>query len=274
MIDMPEIPAALAPAVALAINVLKALVLLVVGWLVAARVSAFVRNRITRSRRIDQTIGIFASNAVRYLLLIAVVIAVLQTFGFQVTSLVAVLGAATLAIGLALQGTLSHLAAGLMILIFRPYKLGDFVEISGEPGTVSDLNLFLTEITAVDGVKKFVPNGDAWGNTITNYTLNPLRRCDITFGIDYGDDVDAATAVIRGIVEADSRFLDKPDPPFVKLTNLGQSSLDIEVRAWCKSDDMWAAKHDTLKAVKEAFDANGISIPYPHQVNVEKHGAA
>ncbi len=269
--EMPEMPASLAPVIALGLNIVKAIVFLIVGWIAASWISGIVRRRAEASSRIDQTLGVFFSSIVRYVLLAAVGIAVLQTFGFQVTSLVAVLGAATLAVGLALQGTLSHLAAGVMLVFFRPYKIKDFVEVGGDSGTVTDLNLFLTELTTVDGVKIYVPNGEAWGKPITNYSTNPKRRCDITFGIDYDDDIDKAMGIILDVVKADERFVNRPDEPWVRVVNLGDSSVDLQLRAWCKAGDLWEAKFATLKAVKEAFDRGGISIPYPHRSIVEKN---
>lgn len=271
--ELPEIPAAVAPVVALGLNIVKALIFLIVGWIIASWLSRLVRRRVEASETIDSTLGIFFSSVVRYVLLAAVGVAVMQTFGFEVTSLVAMLGAATLAIGLALQGTLSHLAAGVMLVFFRPYKIDDFVEVGGNSGTITDLNLFMTELTTVDGVKIFVPNGEAWGKPITNYSANPLRRCDITFGIDYADDIDKATGIILGVVTADARFLNAPAEPWVRVVNLGDSSVDLQLRAWCAAGDLWEAKFATLKAVKEAFDKGGISIPYPHTELVQKAAA-
>lgn len=272
--EFPEMPAAIAPVVALGLNIVKALIFLIVGWIAASWLSRLVRRRVEASETIDSTLGIFFASIVRYVLLAAVGVAVMQTFGFEVTSLVAMLGAATLAIGLAMQGTLSHLAAGVMLVFFRPYKIDDFVEVGGDSGTVTDLNLFMTELTTVDGVKIFVPNGEAWGKPITNYSANPTRRCDITFGIDYADDIDKATGIILDVVKADTRFLNAPAEPWVRVVNLGDSSVDLQLRAWCAAGDLWEAKFATLKAVKEAFDKGGISIPYPHTALVQKEAAA
>ncbi len=210
---MPEIPASLTPFLAFGLDVAKALLLLAVGWIVASRLARYARDRAMQSRRVDPTLGVFIANLVRWVLLAALLIAVLQTFGFQVTSLVAILGAAALALGLALQGTLSHVAAGLMILLFRPYKLGDFVQVGSDMGTVTDINMFLTELTGIDGAKIYVPNGNALGTSITNHSVNPVRRCDLVFGIDYGDDMDLACRLIDEAVQADGRFLDDPAPP-------------------------------------------------------------
>ncbi len=270
--ELANMPTAFEPLVALGLNILKALVFLILGWIVAGWLSRFVRRRVEASETIDSTLGVFFSSIVRYLILAAVVIATLQTFGFQVTSLVAMLGAATLAVGLALQGTLSHLAAGVMLVFFRPYKIGDFVEVGGNTGSVTDLNLFTTELTTADGVKIYLPNGEAWGKPISNFSTNPKRRCDITFGIDYADDIDKAIAIILDVVKADGRFLDEPAAPWVRVVNLGESSVDIQLRAWCASGDLWEAKFATMKAVKEAFDTGGISIPYPHTTLDSREG--
>ncbi|NKX37905.1 mechanosensitive ion channel, partial [Rhodobacteraceae bacterium R_SAG4] len=200
-----------------------------------------------------------------------VLVAVLGVFGIEATSLVAMLGAATLAIGLALQGTLSDLAAGFMLILFRPYKLGQFVDIGGTAGTVKDLNLFVTELVTPDNVQIIVPNGQAWGSIITNYSAHDTRRLDITYGIDYGDDIEKAKAIILRLAEADGRVLSNPEP-WVRVTNLGDSSVDISTRLWCKAADYWELKWAMIQGVKETFDAEGISIPYPHSVEIQKEG--
>lgn len=270
---MPDIPPTLAPAVHVLFDVGKALVFLLVGWLVIGRVSAFVRNRVQRSRRVDQTLGLFLANTVHYVLMAAVAIAVLQTFGFQVTSLVAMLGAATLAIGLALQGTLSHVAAGLMVLVFRPYKIGDSILIATQSGTVSDLNLYLTELTAADGTRIYVPNGQAWSGAIVNYSVSPLRRCDITFAIDYGEDLDRAFATIMAVVSAEPRFLARPAPPWIGVVDLAPSSVSVQLRAWCRAEEIGDVRVATLKAAKEALQVAGIPIAYPTSVSINRQAA-
>ena len=255
----------------LAITATKALVVLVIGWIATGVISGAVRRRINATPQLDQTLGNFAASAVRWVLLAIVLVAVLGIFGIQATSLVAMLGAATLAIGLALQGTLSDLAAGFMLVLFRPYKLGQFVDIGGTSGTVKDLNLFFTELVTADNVQIIVPNGQAWGAIITNFSAHSTRRVDIVFGIDYGDDIETAKAVILRLAEADERVL--PDPaPWVRVTNLGDSSVDITTRLWCDAADYWELKFAMTQAVKEAFDKEGISIPYPHSVEIKKAG--
>lgn len=253
----------------LVISAVKAVIVLMVGWFVAGAVSRFVRRRVSSSARIDDTIGSFAASIVYWLILIIVLVAVLNLFGIQATSLVAVLGAATLAIGLALQGTLADLAAGFMLILFRPYRLGQYVDIGGTAGTVKDINLFFTELNKPDNVQVIVPNGQAWGSIITNYSAHETRRCDLVFGVDYADDADKAMKIITDLAGADERVLDDP-APWVRVTNLGDSSVDLTARLWCNASDYWELKFAMTKAVKEAFDKKGISIPYPHSVEIQK----
>lgn len=255
----------------LIINAVKAVVVLIIGWIVAGMVSRLVRRRIVSHPQIDDTIGGFAASIVRWLILLVTLIAILQLFGIEATSLVAVLGAGTLAIGLALQGTLSDVAAGVMLVIFRPYKIGQFVDIGGTSGTVKDLNIFVTELVTPDNVQIIMPNGQAWGAVVTNYSAHDTRRLDLTFGIDYGDDADKAIQIILDVANADERVHKDPEP-WVRVTNLGDSSVDLGVRLWCEAGDYWELKFHMLKAVKEAFDAGGVSIPYPHSVEIQKAG--
>ena len=253
----------------LVIAALKALVVLVVGWIVAGGVSGFVRRRMLKAKNMDPTLAGFVSSLVKWVILLAVLIAVLELFGIEATSLVAVLGAATLAIGLALQGTLSDLAAGVMLVLFRPYKVGQFVDIGGTAGTVKDLNLFVTEMVTPDNVQIIMPNGKAWGAIITNFSAHATRRVDLTFNIDYGDDADTAMGIVLETVSADERVHTDP-APWVRVVNLGDSSVDLGVRIWCDAGDYWELKFAMTKQVKEAFDKGGISIPYPHAVHISK----
>lgn len=250
-------------------SAIKALIFLVVGYLIAGIVERYVRRRVNASENLDNTLGNFFASIAKWLILAVVVIAVLQVFGFQATSLVAVLGAATLAIGLALQGTLADIAAGVMLIVFRPFKLGDFVDIDGTSGTVKQLNLFVTELVTPDNVQIVAPNGKVWGAIITNYSAHDTRRLDLTFGIDYGDDADKAIALILSCAGKDDRVLADPEP-WVRVVNLNDSSVDLGVRLWCNSADYWELKFAMTKTVKEGFDKAGISIPYPHQVEIQK----
>ena len=255
----------------LVLNGAKALAVLIVGWIAAGWISSVVRKRVNASEHIDNTIGNFAASIVRWVLLAVVLVSVLGIFGIEATSLVAMLGAATLAIGLALQGTLSDIAAGFMLILFRPYKLGQFVDIGGTAGTVKDVNLFVTELATADNVQIIVPNGQAWGSIITNFSAHDTRRVDLVFGIDYGDDIEKAKAIILRLANADARVKQDPEP-WVRVTNLGDSSVDLTTRLWCDAGDYWELKFAMTQGVKEAFDAEGISIPYPHQVEIQKAG--
>jgi small conductance mechanosensitive channel len=253
----------------LVINAAKALAFLIFGFIASGIVSRFIKKRVLKSEIIDNTLGTFFASIVRYIILTIVIITVLQLFGIQATSLIAVLGAASLAIGLALQGTLSDIAAGVMLIIFRPYKVDQYVDIGGTSGTVKELSIISTELVTPDNVAIVIPNSKAWGSIITNYSAHDTRRLDLRFGIDYADDVDRAMAIIRDVLAQDSRAHKEPEA-WIKLVNLGDSSVDIGVRVWCNASDYWELKFSTLKAVKQAFDDGGINIPYPHQVIVKR----
>jgi len=249
----------------------KALVVLVVGWMIAGWAGGVARKRVNKAPNIDKTVGNFAAGMVKWLILLMVLVAVLGIFGIEATSLVAVLGAATLAIGLALQGTLSDIAAGFMLIIFRPYKLGDFVDIGGTTGTVKDINLFVTELATPDNVQVIVPNVQAWGSIISNFSAHETRRVDLVFGIDYGDDIEKAKAIILRLAGENEMVLGTPEP-WVRVTNLGDSSVDLTMRVWCNAADYWEVKFGMTQKVKEAFDAENVSIPYPHSVEIQKAG--
>ena len=251
------------------LKVVGALILLLIGLRIAGMLADFVRNESTKRENVDSTLGNFFASIVRWGLTAAVVIAVLSVFGVQVASFAAILGALTLAIGLSMQGALGNIASGVMIMLFRPYKLGDYIDVAGKAGTVKDINLFQTVLATVDNVKIMVPNGQAISGTITNFSGYTERRCDITFGIDYDDNFDEAIAIIQEIVDADERVQRLPEP-FVRVTNLGDSSVDITCRLWCKASDYWPLKFDMIERVKKAFDAKGVSIPYPHTTIVKK----
>lgn len=249
-----------------------ALIVLIIGLRVAGWLGRLVRAVSLRQENIDDTLGNFFGSMVRWAVTAAVFIAVLQVFGVPATSFVAILGALTLAIGLSLQGALGNIASGVMIMIFRPYKLGDYVEAAGAAGTVKDINLFQTVLATPDNIQVMVPNSQAIDGVIKNYSGYDTRRVDVTFGIDYGDDADKAISIIQSIVNADKRILKDPEP-FAKVVNLGDSSVDIATRNWVKSSDYWDVKFDLTKKIKEAFDENDISIPYPHQVEIVKEVA-
>jgi len=185
------------------------------------------------------------------------------------TSVVAILGAASLAVGLALQGSLSNFAAGVMILIFRPFKKGDYVEAGGAAGMVESIGIFTTVMTTPDNREVIVPNGAIIGNNITNYSARPTRRVDMVFGISYDDDIRKAKALLQEIVAADTRVLEDP-APVIALGDLGDSSVNFLVRPWVKAEDYWALKWEMTETVKQQFDEAGITIPYP-QMDVHLH---
>ena len=192
----------------------------------------------------------------------------LNTFGVETTSFVAVIGAAGLAIGLALQGTLSNVAAGVMIVFFRPVKIGDFVEVSGQMGTVKDITLNFIELASPGNLQIIIPNAQVWGNTIVNYSTYATRRAEWTFGVGYGANLKNAEQVIRDTILADPRA--KTDPaPFIQVNNLGDSSVDFLVRVWCDSGDFFQFQADMKRQVKEALDQAGIDIPFPTRTLVQ-----
>ncbi|MEM5517502.1 mechanosensitive ion channel domain-containing protein [Henriciella sp. AS95] len=255
-----------------ALKVVGALFVLIIGLRIAGWLANLVRKQISKRPGVDETLGSFFGSVVRWFATAAVFIASLQVFGVQATSFVAILGALTLAIGLSLQGALGNIASGVMIMLFRPYKLGDYIEIDGEAGTVKDINLFQTILATTDNVKIIVPNTQAIDGAIKNYSGFATRRCDITYGIDYDDDMDKAIAIIRSFVDRDDRILQDPEP-FIKVVNLGDSSVDIQARLWCNTADYWPLKFDMIKQVKAEFDNQGISIPYPHRTVVQKEAS-
>lgn len=244
------------------VNFLIAIIILIAGLWLAGRCRTWTIRGLGRWPTMDEMLKSFFGNIVRYLVLIFTVLAVLAKFGVQTASLIAVLGAAGLAVGLALQGTLSNVAAGVMLLIFRPFRTGHYVEVGGVAGTVKELTLFTTELATPDNVQIIVPNSDVWGQPITNYTYHPQRRLDMTFGISYDDDIGKAMEIIRRELEADKRCLSEPEP-FIGVINLGDSSVDIVTRVWVMNANYWPAKFDLTRRIKERFDEGGITIPFP-----------
>ncbi|MDF1872039.1 mechanosensitive ion channel domain-containing protein [Vannielia sp.] len=249
-------------------NVVAALLILFIGYIVASWVRRRIIGISERKERLDETLFHLLGNIVRWVILGFAFLIVLNTFGVQTTSVIAAIGAAGLAVGLALQGTLSNVAGGVMIVVFRPFKLGDFVEINGQMGTVKDISLNTTELADLSNVQVFVPNADVWGNTIKNYSINPTRRAEWTFGVGYGVNLADAEKIIRDTVMADERTLTDPEP-FFQVTNLGGSSVDFLVRAWVPRGDYFQYKADMTRKVKEAFDAGGIDIPFPTRTIVQ-----
>jgi small conductance mechanosensitive channel len=256
----------------LAVNLLlAALTLIATAWL-SGFLSKLIKNGIARYSQHhsgDTTLSSFVGSIVRYGIWIIGLIAVFQQLGVQTTSILAVLGAASLAIGLALQGALSNVAAGVMLLVLRPYRVGDVVEIYGRTGTVRNLDLFVTQMTAADGLRLTVPNSKVLGEMIINYTTSGKRRMELHFGIDYEDDLDKALAVLLDVAGDEPRLLENP-APWARVTALQDSSVRVTLRAWTNSDDIGDAEADMIKAIKERFDAEGLIFPYPHQVGLSR----
>ncbi len=249
-------------------SVLAAIVILFLGWIIAAWLGRRVRRIGEATEHLDDTLFNFLGSLVRYTVLGFTGLIVLNTFGVQTTSVVAAVGAAGLAIGLALQGTLSNVAAGVMLILFRPLKLGDFVAVAGKMGTVKDVTLNFTELADVGNVQVIIPNSEVWGNVIVNYSSYATRRAEWTFGVGYGVNLKAAEDVIRETVMGDDRTHADP-APFVQVNNLGDSSVDFLVRAWCNSGDYFQYQADIKRKVKEALDEAGVDIPFPTRTIVQ-----
>lgn len=247
------------------LQVLAAIVILIVGFWAAGFVKDKVYKGLMKSGKSDEMLSGFLSALIKYLIIAVTILAVLNKFGVETTSLIAVLGAAGLAIGLALQGTLSNVAAGVMLLFLRPFKVGHFVEVAGQAGTIKGVSLFTTEMATGDNVQIILPNSAVWGSAIKNFSAHATRRVDLIMGIAYEDDIDQAMAVIEELAKADER-IHKDPAPVLAVGELADSSVNLVVRLWVDAGDYWGVRWDMTKKVKEAFDEKGISIPYPQQV--------
>mgnify|MGYP006281885861 CR=1 FL=1 len=244
-----------------AARVIGVLVALFVAWIVAGLVKRAMSRAFERAR-FDKTLSRFFSNLARYGILTMAVLGCLGVFGIETSSFAAVLAAMGLAIGLAFQGTLSNFASGVMLLVFRPFGVDDYVEVGGTSGTVREIELFTTELVTVDNRRVVVPNSQIFGNTITNYTAFETRRCDVSVGTEYGADLDEVRAVLRRAIDRTDKILDDPEP-VVFLAGLGSSSIDWSVRAWVRTEDLWDVKDALTRQVKVELDAAGIGIPFP-----------
>ncbi len=253
------------------INIVLALAIFFLGKSIA-RLLVSVANKLMVKAKVDNILVNFISSILNSVLLLFIVIASLDQLGVNTTSLIALIGAAGLAIGLALQGTLQNLASGVMLIIFRPFNDGDFVEAAGVSGVVEEIGIFTTTMRSGDNREIIIPNGEIFGGTITNYSKRSTRRVDMVFGIGYDDDIKKAKEIISRILAQDERILNDPEP-LVVVAELADSSVNFNVRPWCKTDDYWDVYFDTHENIKLAFDAEGISIPYP-QMDVHQDKAA
>ncbi|WP_089903413.1 mechanosensitive ion channel family protein [Loktanella fryxellensis] len=248
-------------------SVLSAIVIITIGFVIGGWLAGRIQSIGGRNRHLDATLFTFLGNIVRYVVIGFAFLFVLNTFGVQTTSVVAVIGAAGLAIGLALQGTLSNVAAGVMIIFFRPIKLGDFVTINGQSGTVKAINLNFIEMASVGNYQIIIPNSEVWGNTIVNFSVYPQRRAEWTFGVAYGADLDVAHRAIIDTIMADPRSLTEPEP-FIQVNGLNASSVDFLVRVWVNRVDFFQYQADMKRRVKDALDAAGVEIPFPTQTMI------
>lgn len=246
------------------LQIVGAVLTLIVGWIVAGWVQKATVNGLQRIPKMDETLVPFLATIVRYGVLIVVIVAVLNQFGVETTSIIALLGAAGLAIGLALQGTLSNIAAGVMLLMLRPFKVGEYIDAGSISGTVAQIGLFTTEFLTADGIYLVAPNSAIWNQAITNYSRNTSRRMNIVIGVSYDDDIEGASNALMALMTGDSRIHHDPEPQ-VLVDSLGNSSVNLKMRCWTDTDEFWPLLFDLTKQSKLAIEAAGYSIPFPQQ---------
>lgn len=253
------------------INIVMAIAIFLVGKFIVGMLVRLSKKLMAKGR-VDNILINFVASIISSILLLFVVIAALDQLGVETTSLIALIGAAGLAIGLALQGTLQNLASGVMLIIFRPFNDGDFVEVAGVSGVIETIGIFTTTMRSGDNREIIIPNGEIFGGTITNYSKRSTRRVDMVFGIGYDDDLKKAKKILNRILTEDERILKDP-APLVAVAELADSSVNFNVRPWCATEDYWDVYFDVHEKVKLTFDAEGISIPYP-QMDVHQDKAA
>ena len=255
-----------------AINVLFAIIILTVGSYVAGKLDRLICKAGERHEKLDDTLFKFLGSVARYIVLAFVIIAVLNRFGVQTASIIALLGAAGLAVGLALQGTLSNVAAGVMLLIFRPYKVGDFINAADRFGNVEAIDLFTTVLQTFDRQQIIIPNSQIWGNQIINHSHHNVRGVDMHFSVAYKENTDAVRTVINSVLADNPHILDDP-APFVEVETLNESSVDFLVRPFCKGEHYFDVLYSVPEQIKKALDKEGIEIPFPHRkLIIEKEG--
>lgn len=246
-------------------KVVGAILTLIIGFWIVGRIASILKKALTK-REIDPTITPFLTSLVSVGLKILVLLSVAGMFGIETTSFIAIFSALAFAIGLALQGNLGHLASGILILFFKPFKVGDFIVAQGYSGTVNEIQMFNTILTTLDNRIIIIPNGQISGGPIENLTKNPIRKVPMTFGIGYGDDIDKARKVIQEVADG-CPYIDHEQPVDILVSELADSSVNFAVRPWCKTEDFWNVHFYMHENVKKAFDAQGVSIPFP-QVDV------
>jgi len=246
------------------IDVIGALAILILGWMIAGWIRSAVDKSLIKVPNMDGTLRPFLSNLVRWIVLAFVIVAVLNQFGVETTSMIAVIGAAGLAIGLALQGTLSNVASGVMLLILRPIKVGDFISAGSLSGTVVEIGLFTSELKTGDGIYIMAPNSQIWNTTITNFSRNSIRRIDIVVGVAYDDDLDVAQKALQSLMDGQALVLKNPASETM-IKSLGDSSVNINMRCWVNTADYWDAFWALNKGAKAAVESAGCSIPFPQR---------
>ncbi|HSG48863.1 MAG TPA: mechanosensitive ion channel domain-containing protein [Longimicrobiales bacterium] len=264
MPDTNEIMTMLAVALSTwGLKILAGLAILILGRLVAGLVRKGVRRTLSRTQ-FDPTLTPFIANLVYAVLMVGILYGAASAVGIPMTGFVAIIGAAGLAVALAFQGTLSNFSSGVMLLTFRPFKVGDFVDAAGVAGNIKEIGVFTTTMATPDNVRIIIPNSAIAGATIKNFSANEDRRVDLVVGVSYDDDLNLAMDVINRVIGADSRVLAEPEP-VVAVDNMGASSVDFVVRPWVKAGDYWPVKWALTKALKEELEAAGCSIPYPQR---------
>ncbi len=250
-------------------DIAGAFAVLIIGLLLAGIISRWVERAMTRSSRFEPTVANFLSSVVKYALWALVLVTVLAQFGVETTSILAALGGMALAVGLALQGTLSNVASGVMILVQKPFKVGEAISAGAVTGTVQQIGLFTTELKQFDGLFVMVPNSELWNQAIVNFTRHATRRLELVVGIGYGDSMDQARRELLALAEADDRVLEDP-APVTFVNSLDDSSVGIGMRVWCKTPDYLGLSWDLTEAAKARFDETGISIPFPQREIVQR----
>ena len=250
-------------AVSFGLNIIAALAILVIGIWIIKLIRRIVEKRLDK-REIDPTLAKFLLNLIYFLLLTVVILAALSQLGIETTSFIAILGAAGLAVGLALQGSLANFASGVLLIIFRPFKVDDFVKLADEEGFVEKIQIFTTQIRSFDNRTIIIPNSIITGGKITNYSTKEIRRVDLSIGISYGDNIKHAIDSLMEILDNHPKVLKDP-APFVGVTGYGDSSIDLTLRPWSKTEDYWDVFFEVNHAIKEQFDSKGVSIPFPQR---------
>ena len=260
----------IALAVKYAVPALIAFIVFLIGKAIAGKIGKAVETGLNRSPNSDPSLSRFFASLVRYILLFITIMAALSILGVDISGMTAALAGMGAAMAFILQGSLSNFAAGVMLLLFRPFKIGDEVEIAGSRGKVQSIELTATRLTTTDNVEIIVANGNVWGGTIKNYTSMGARRFDKNFGISYDGNIDKAIKAITSAAATNPRVHSTP-APWAKVVNLGDSSVDIQLRAWCDAADYKALSTEISQTVKQALDAANIGIPYPHEVKIKQH---